>query len=80
MKYAWVLLVMACAIACSSDPSQSKGRNAQTDDPEKGIICTNEPETGSVLKKKKCTTPEEREAQRRQAEQLDIQRSRGDAR
>jgi hypothetical protein len=82
MKYAVLVLMIGMATACSSDPSKPAANSnvAQVDDPSKGIICTEDAPTGSVLKKKRCTTPEQREAARRQEETLDVQRSRGDAR
>lgn len=67
------LLLAVCAFACSSNPSQGTGgaaKTAQAQEGQEGVICKTERPTGSFLKEKKCTTPEQREAERRQQETL----------
>jgi hypothetical protein len=68
--FAAVMLLVAALSACASDPSTQSARNKRPteSDPSKGIICTTELPTGSMLKVRKCTTPEEREQQRRDTE------------
>jgi hypothetical protein len=72
VKTGIIVLALAFATACSTNPSSggATAKTAQADDPEKGIICTYEKPTGSFLKEKKCTTPEQREAARNQRETL----------
>jgi hypothetical protein len=79
MKYGYIALLIGVMTACSAGPG--KERVAQRDDPSKGIICTTEVPIGSSLREKRCTTPEEREADRRKAEhQMVIQPGTGNAR
>lgn len=67
------IFAIATMAGCASNPnSGARERDAQTDDPSKGIICTVSVPTGSMLKEKRCTTPEQREAERREAELLDV--------
>jgi hypothetical protein len=69
LRFGLLALLMSALTACASDPSKHAATKRPTrDDPSKGIICTNEVPTGSMLREKKCTTPEEREAQRRDSE------------
>ena len=64
------LMVLMGLAACASDSVQQSARAERPtrDDPSKGIICTNHVPTGSSLREKKCTTPEQRELARQQAE------------
>lgn len=79
MKHGYIALLVGLMAACSASPP--KEGVAQKDDPSKGIICTREIPTGSTLRVKRCTTPEEREAERRQSEhQMVIQPGAGNAR
>lgn len=78
MRYFCIALLLAMS-ACSTDMSRSTAAPTR-EDPSKGILCTDETPTGSALRKKVCTTPEQREAHRREAEQLDIRRANGDPR
>jgi hypothetical protein len=72
-------IVVLGLAACATDPAQQT--RPTRDDPSKGIICTYDVPTGSSLREKKCTTPEEREAERRQSEhQMVIQPAAGNAR
>lgn len=83
MKKLVSLLPLLALAACATDPSQKAANKAKPmeDDPSKGIICTYEVPTGSSLREKKCTTPEQREAQRRQSEhQMVVQPMPGNAR
>jgi hypothetical protein len=82
VKTVYPILLLSLA-ACASGPEQQAGNNTRPtrDDPSKGIICTYEVPTGSSLRERKCTTPEERETQRRQSEhQMVIQPAAGNAR
>ena len=79
MKTGIIVLAFAFATACTSNPSGggAAARTAQVDDPEKGIICTYEKPTGSFLREKKCTTPEQREAEAQQrATLMDVRNER----
>ena len=54
---------------------------AQGSDPSTGVICTYEVPTGSSIRERKCTTPEERADARRQSEhQVYIEPGSGNAR
>ena len=67
MKAGFLSLALILVAGCSSNPSadgSATAKAAQADDPGKGIICTYEKPTGSFLKEKRCTTPEQREAER----------------
>ena len=68
MKSGILIAALTVLAACSSNPSGSSqdAKVAQNDDPSKGIVCTTERPTGSFLKEKRCTTAQEREADRRQ--------------
>jgi len=82
-RLGYLALLIAMTVSCASDPSQqSTNRERFTkDDPSKGIICTNEVPIGSSLRERKCTTPEQREAQRRDSEhKVVIEPGRGNAR
>jgi len=70
VEYCVAALLSGCLAACGPNPSKHTENdvNAMQSDPSKGIICTTEIPTGSFMKTKKCTTPEERERQRREAE------------
>jgi len=77
MKYGFVALVAATTIglftACSSSPSNKTGNSSTAmseEDIKKGMVCTYEVPVGSNLRQKRCTTFEQREALRRQGEQL----------
>jgi hypothetical protein len=74
------LVLAACMVACSSNPSQGTGdaqKTAQVQEGQEGVVCTTERPTGSFLKEKKCTTPQQREVERRQQETLmELQNSR----
>lgn len=73
MKYGYMLLLTGMLVACATDPSKvATTDSAMKDDPSKGIICTNVVPVGSSLREKKCTTPEQREAQRRQSEHQNV--------
>jgi hypothetical protein len=64
--------------ACATQQSANKPTE---DDPSTGVICTYSVPTGSSLREKKCTTPQEREDQRRQSEhQTVVQPMPGNAR
>ena len=77
MKHCVMILLAVSLAACASGAP----KKAMEDDPSKGIICTSAIPTGSTIRERKCTTPEEREAQRRQAEhQIVIQPAPGNAR
>lgn len=76
---------LACALAivtmtgCAADAERKTA--SQESDPSKGVICTYEVPTGSSIRERKCTTPEEREDARRQSEhQVYIEPGRGNAR
>jgi hypothetical protein len=74
-------IVLLGLAACATDPGQQTSARPTRDDPSKGIICTYDVPTGSSLREKKCTTPEERETERRQSEhQIVIQPAPGNAR
>jgi len=80
-KFGCAALLVGSLAACAVDPSKQAAARPTKDDPSKGIICTYEVPTGSSLRERKCTTPEEREAQRRQSEhQVVIQPGAGNAR
>lgn len=70
LRFGLVTVLMGALAACAADPSNKQAANKRPtrDDPSKGIVCTTEIPTGSLLKEKKCTTPEERELARRDAE------------
>jgi hypothetical protein len=69
LRFGLLALLVGTLAACASDPSKQAATKRPTrDDPSKGIVCTTEIPTGSLLKEKKCTTPEERELARRDAE------------
>jgi uncharacterized lipoprotein len=77
MKFGFVALAAASTIslftACSSSPSSKTGNSSAAmseEDAKKGKVCTYEIPVGSNLREKRCTTFEQREAQRRQGEQL----------
>jgi hypothetical protein len=83
MKYGLLTLLIGILAACSSNsakPVASISGRPQEDDPSKGIVCVYKTPTGSFVQKKVCTTPAEREAERRYYESLDIQQSKGNAR
>jgi hypothetical protein len=78
MKTAFFVISIAVLAACSTTPSQQA---AMKSDPSKGIICTYEVPTGSSLRERKCTTPEQRALDRAQSEhQTVIQPAAGNAR
>jgi hypothetical protein len=64
------LVLLMGIVACTSDPAKQAATSQRPtrDDPSKGIICTNRVPTGSSLREKKCTTPEQRELERQQAQ------------
>jgi hypothetical protein len=67
VKLGFSVALLVLLAACSSNPSTDGGatvKTAQESDPSKGIICTYERTTDSFLKEKRCTTPEQREADR----------------
>lgn len=64
MKYVMGPIAMLMLVGCASEPTQ---RAAQQGESEDGVICTYEVPTGSSLRERKCTTPEQREDQRRQS-------------
>ena len=69
----FAVLAYLFAGCTASDPSK-QASTPMHDDPSKGIVCTYSVPTGSALKEKKCTTPEQREQQRRETEhQIQIQ-------
>jgi hypothetical protein len=70
MKYGCVILFAALLSACSANTSKptAKQTDAKVETPDNGVICRTEAPQGSIVRKKVCTTPEEREAKRRQAE------------
>lgn len=69
----FAVLAYVFAGCTASDPSK-QASTPMHDDPSKGIICTYTVPTGSALKEKKCTTPEQREQQRRENDvQIQIQ-------
>ena len=77
MKLIVTALLLASLAACTVSSEQAVMR----DDPSKGIICTYEVPTGSSLRERKCTTPEQRAAQRQQSEhQVVTQPAAGNAR
>jgi hypothetical protein len=59
-----ITLLLSSLAACTVSSEQAVMR----DDPSQGIICTYEVPTGSTLRERKCTTPEQRAAQRQQSE------------
>ena len=81
MKALYSILLLGLT-ACASDPTQQAANAKPTqDDPSKGIICTYSVPTGSSLREKKCTTPEQREDERRKSEhQMVVQPAAGNAR
>jgi hypothetical protein len=81
MEIAVKSLVLALLIVPLAACTVSSDRAAMRDDPSKGIICTYEVPTGSALRERKCTTPEEREAQRQQSQhQVVLEPAAGNAR
>ena len=86
MKYGFVVLAAASIglfTACSSTPSTKTGNSnaaLSEEDIKKGMVCTYEVPIGSNLREKRCTTFEQREAQRRQSEQLQVSPPPGSAR
>lgn len=81
MEIAVKSLVLAFVIAPLAACTVSSEQAVMRDDPSKGIICTYEVPTGSTLRERKCTTPEQREAQRRQSEhQVVLEPGAGNAR
>lgn len=72
MKHGYLVLLMGLLFACASDPPKptASGGTAAATEPESttGVICRKEAPSGSIVRKKVCTTPEEREANRRRAE------------
>ena len=86
MKYGFVALAAASIglfTACSSTPSTKTGNSnaaLSEEDIKKGMVCTYEVPIGSNLREKRCTTFEQREAQRRQIEQLQVSPPPGSAR
>ena len=63
------LLIGGLAACDSTMTSHTAKREVYTkDDPSRGIICTEDAPTGSFLRTKKCTTPEQRAAQAQEAE------------
>ena len=87
MKYGFAALAAASTIglitACSSSPSNKTSNSTAAmseEDVKKGMVCTYEVPVGSNLREKRCTTFEQREAQRRQGEQLQVSPPPGSAR
>lgn len=87
MKSAFVALAAVSTLglftACSSTQSSKTGNSSAAmseEDVKKGKICTYEVPVGSSLREKRCTTFEQREAQRRQGEQLQATPPPGSAR
>lgn len=80
MKTAFLILLLCATTACSSNPSGSSAAGnkvAQTNEPSDGVICTYERSTDSFLRERRCTTPEQREAERLQREtQMDVRNER----
>jgi hypothetical protein len=73
-----LVIPLVMLVACSSTPSSE---TAMKSDPSTGIICTYEVPTGSSLRERKCTTPEQRALERAQSEhQTVIQPAAGNAR
>ena len=78
MKYAVVSVLAMLLTACAGSPSERLAREV---DQREGVICTYDVPTGSSIRERKCTTPEERADQRRQAEhQVVLEPGRGNAR
>ncbi len=82
MKYlapGLAFIAAASLAGCATNSSQRAGM--QESDPSNGIICTHNVPTGSSIRERTCTTPEQREAQRRQAEhQIVLEPAKGNAR
>jgi len=82
MRFGFVVLFILLA-ACASTPpdaakTESAARTAQkatASDNDKGIVCVKETPVGSMLPQKRCTTPDEREQQRRDTEKAMRQES-----
>jgi hypothetical protein len=69
IKHGYIVLIIAGIAACSSDPAKHAANDeAMKSDPSKGLICTNDTPTGSMLRTKKCTTPEQRANEQREAD------------
>ena len=78
-RLALPLLVVALGLsACSTTDKQQAAANPVDKDglpiltdeqKDAGIICTSEPVTGSRLSKKKCTTPEQRERDKKMGQE-----------
>ena len=81
-KYLSLILLAGVMVACATDPQKvAANQTPMHDDPSKGIICTKEKPIGSIVEVKRCTTPEQRADQARQAEaQMVIEPGRGNAR
>ena len=71
MKHGLLVLSLSFLAACASTPSTPDGAAAQTDpktaDANKGVVCVRETPMGSNMPKKRCTTTEQREQERRRA-------------
>lgn len=69
-RYVCFVALLSAFAGCASDPAGQTANNQKPtqSDPSKGIICTYEVPTGSTLREKKCTTPEQRIDQARDAE------------
>jgi hypothetical protein len=77
-KTGMLVISMALLAACSTTTKQE---TATQSDPSNGVICTYEVPTGSSLRERKCTTPEQRALERSQSEhQTVIQPAAGNAR
>ena len=72
MKYGLFgfILVVATVAGCSTAPTAETLAIADHDDPGRGIYCKYESQIGSAVRQKHCTTPEQREADRQQAEHV----------
>jgi len=72
MKFGSIALVFGLCSACTYDPTAANNSNATAteDDPKTGIICTNNAPLGTNVRQRRCTTPEQREADRRLAETM----------
>ena len=74
-------VLCALAVVAITGCAATSERTAQESDASKGIICTNEVPTGSSIRERKCTTPEERADARRKAEhEVYMEPGRGNAR
>ena len=67
LKVLCLTSLVAAIGGCETDPNKQASKPTQSD-PSKGIICTYEVPTGSTLRERKCTTPEQREAERAQSD------------